>query len=144
MVTVTGGRSNGPGWPVGWRACETIHVMAGVANACQNIGGLCCQRWPSCANIVSMPVKERRRTVPKKNQSRTVQKRVTPPRLICERGSKDVVKRAGLRVAVGLERDLNQAELVHALIAIGADHLDEVIAFLRDRDEDLEGDGSDE
>ncbi|MFE0270491.1 hypothetical protein ACFWZ7_25430 [Nocardiopsis alba] len=40
---------------------------------------------------------------------------------------------------------MNQAELVHALIAIGAEHLDEVIAFLRARDEDLdEGDGSDE
>lgn len=90
-----------------------------------------------------MPTKERRSKVPPKKRAPKT-RRVAPPRLICEPGTKDIYGPALLHASAGVGRGLNQSEFVHALIAIGADHLDEVIAFLRDRDEDLEGDGSDE
>lgn len=81
-----------------------------------------------------MPTLERPRRVA--NNKRSVQpKRPTVPRLICESDTKPLVKLAGLRAAAGVGRDLNQAELVHALIAVAAEHPDEVVQFLQARDE---------
>lgn len=62
-------------------------------------------------------------------------KRPTVPRLMCKAETKTVVRSVALTVAAAIGRELNQDELVDALIRVGAAHLDEVAGLLREADE---------
>lgn len=75
-----------------------------------------------------------------KKRSVQPKRRPTVPRLMCEADTKPVVKRAMLSAAAGVGRDINQAELVDALVQVAAGHLDEVIRLIQARDDEADED----